>query len=122
MILVTQEMPWDFTDAERFGRISFLASDDLHNTKGSPHNERLLADLRNKLVKFNPKTDWILVTGSPFISAAVFLILGHFGHRYVPILRWNNRDRRYTPLHMQLPLGGFKDDRQADAKVPARAG
>lgn len=111
-VFVTQEMPWDFSDAEQYGAVEFLTADDLHNVKGSLHNERLLSSLRHKLKSFDPEQDWLLITGSPFISAAVFLLLGHRGLRYVPILRWNNRDRRYIPLHMQLPRNG--DDNGTD--------
>lgn len=105
MIFVTQEMPWDFRDAEAYGTIQFLTRDDLHNVKGSLHNARLLSDLRQQLKAFDPETDWVIITGSMYVAAAVFLILGSKGHSYVPILRWNNRDRKYIPLHMQLPNG-----------------
>ena len=108
-VYVTQEPHsknsfFDFRPAESFGDITFLTGDDLHNLRDSPHNEWLMRQLRRRLRKFNPEIDWILVAGSPYVSAAVFMILGSFGLREVKVLRWSNQDKLYTPLYMKLPI------------------
>lgn len=101
-VFVTQEQSFDFSRAEQFGEIEFLTRDDLHNTKGSLHNEAVAAAIRHKLKKFDPEWDWLLPAGSPYITALVFLLVGSLGHRRLQVLRWSNQDRCYIPLHLDL--------------------
>ena len=114
-VYITYETPFDYTDAETYGEIVFLCNHpwDLHNIKDSPHNARVLSDLRHKLKAYDPAQDWLVLSGSVYIGAAVFWLLGHSKVNCVRILRWDNRKHRYTPLHLQLPIGEHdgKDDR-----------
>lgn len=102
-VYVTQENGHDFSKAEAYGDVVFLTHDDLNNLKGSLHNEDVLARVRGRLIKFNEQEDWIVVTGSPYITAAVFLILGAKHVRKVQVLRWDNREFRYVPMFIELP-------------------
>lgn len=101
-VFATQQADKDFVEAERFGYVEFLADTDLHNMRGSPHNERVAHAIRARLHDFQPSEDWILPVGSPYIIALVFLILGQMGVNHVNVLRWNNRDRRYTPMQINV--------------------
>lgn len=101
-VYVTQETNHDFTPAEQFGEVEFLTCDDLNNNKSSMQNEHVLASIRHKLRKFDPANDWLVITGSPYISAAVFLMLGHMKVQSVQVLRWDNRDHRYLPMFIEL--------------------
>lgn len=101
-VLVTQETNYDFTKAEAFGEIEFLTRDDLNNIKGSLHNEQVVASISAKLKDFDHKTDFVIIAGSPYISALVFMLLGKMGLRSIKILRWNNREFDYLPLHVDL--------------------
>lgn len=103
-VYVVQETSHDFSGAEAFGDLKFLSvdkTDDFHNLANSEHNQRLLAHLRHGLRDFS-KYDFLILTGSPYVSAAVMWILGQRGQRQVNILRWDNRDRVYVPLPMQF--------------------
>lgn len=102
-VYVTQENGHDFSKAEQYGEVVFLTHDDLNNLKGSLHNEDLLNRIRGRLIKFNEDEDWIVVTGSPYVTAAVFMILGAKHVRKVQVLRWDNRDFRYIPMYIELP-------------------
>lgn len=101
-VYVTQEMSFDYTDAEKYGQVEFLTRDDLHNVKGSLHNERLMSDLRHKVRRIE-EDDYILITGSPYVNSAVFMLLGARGVKKVRILRWDNRNRKYIPLYLEVP-------------------
>lgn len=103
VVFVTQENGHDFSKAEAFGEVQFLTHDDLNNLKGSLHNEDVLARIRGRLINYKEGEDWIVVTGSPYITAAVFLILGAKHVRKVQVLRWDNRDFRYLPMYIELP-------------------
>ncbi len=102
-VFVTQESPHDFSRAEEFGELVFLSHQDLNNIKGSLHNEDVLSKIRGKLIAFDPDRDWLVITGSPYITAATFMILGNKRVRTVKVLRWDNRDFVYRPLHIELP-------------------
>jgi len=101
-VFVTQETQHDFTEAEKFGTVEFLTAKDLNNNRNSQHNEALVADIAHRLRRFNPEQDYLVITGSPYISALVFLLLGLRRERSLRILRWDNRDLKYIPLYLEL--------------------
>lgn len=100
-VFVTQETPHDFTKAEAFGEVKFLTRDDFNNIKNSLSNKALVRSLNHQLKKFDDE-DWIIIAGSPYVSAAVFMILARRGFRRVKILRWDNRDFTYIPLQIEI--------------------
>lgn len=104
-VYVVQETNYNFSKAEEFGQIQFLSvyrDDDFHNIVNSQHNERLLSHLRHELREFDEEQDYLIITGSPYITAAVFWLLGHKGVKRLNILRWDNRDFVYIPLIIKL--------------------
>jgi hypothetical protein len=104
-VYVTQETDKDFTKAEQFGAVVFLSvdrRDDFNNVHPSEHNERLVSHIKHGLRDFDPEFDWLVPTGSPYISAVVFALLGKSVSR-LRILRWDNRDFMYRPLVVDLP-------------------
>lgn len=104
-VFVTQETNVDFGKAEEFGDLVFLTDgrrDDFHNIAKSQHNERLIAHLRQGLQDFDGLKDWLVITGSPYVCAAMFALLGMLGHTKLRILRWDNRDHRYIPLSLDI--------------------
>lgn len=101
-VFVTQETPHNFSKAEQYGAIEFLTRDDLNNTKGSLHNEKLVTEITRKLKGFDESIDWIVIAGSPYVTALVFMLLGRMGLRYVNVLRWDNRDFIYQPMMIEM--------------------
>ena len=102
IVYVTQETNYDFTPAEAFGDIEFLTRDDLNNIKGSLQNEAIVTSLTTKLKGFNPTRDYVIIAGSPYVSALVFMILGKMNLREVKVLRWDNRNFHYIPMYLNL--------------------
>lgn len=104
-VYVVQETNYNFSKAEEFGQIKFLSvykNDDFHNITNSQHNDRMLSHLRHELRQFDQDSDYIIITGSPYITAAVFWILGRMGMDRLNILRWDNRDFVYIPLTLKI--------------------
>lgn len=101
-VFVTQESSYNFSKAEEFGEVVFIVRDDLHNNKGSLHNERVIWEINRKLKDFNPEDDWLVIAGSPYIAAVVFLLLGRRGVKNINVLRWDNRDYMYLPMKLDL--------------------
>lgn len=114
-VYVIQETLYDFSAAEKFGDLVFMSygvrsrdpqsvaeQDDFNNMKGSERNRRLVAHLRVKLRDFDSDHDYLLIAGSIYVAAAVFMMLGARGIRRVTVLRWSNRDFDYAPLHMEI--------------------
>lgn len=102
-VYVIQETPHNFLPAEQYGEVEFLSIGDFNSTRNSLHNENLVRNLRQRLKAYRPETDYLVITGSPYVTAAVFLILGHRGVHEVQFLRWSNRDMVYTPLTISIP-------------------
>ncbi len=100
-VYVTQETNYDFTPAERFGDVVFLTHKDLNNMRASIHNDKVVAEIKDKIKHYDPDEDWFVIAGSPYIAAVVFMLLGR-KHNAIRILRWDNRDFRYVPLHIEL--------------------
>lgn len=100
-VYVTQETPHDFLPAEKWGEVQFLTTDDVSSIKGSIRNQELIDDLRHKLMKFDPDEDYILMTGSPYVSAIVVYLLAD-RCRYLRFLRWSNRDKEYSLVHLDM--------------------
>lgn len=98
VVWVTQESSHNFSSAEKYGEIQFLAREDLINIKGSLHNEKLVSRMVTKLSSFDPSTDWIVVAGSPYVAALVFLLMGRMGFKTINVLRWDNREFKYQPM------------------------
>ena len=103
-VYVTQETAHDFREAEAYGDVVFLSvdrRDDFFNVANSEHNRRLVAHLRQELRDFDVETDFVVPTGSPYVNAAVFALLGKKFNKLC-ILRWDNRDHTYIPLTIPL--------------------
>jgi hypothetical protein len=101
-VYVTQEAKFNFQDAERYGEVVFMTHDDLWGIRNSAHNEIVMCDLARMVTQFDPREDWIVIAGSPYIAAAVFLQLGNKGVREVKVLRWDRISSQYQPMFIQL--------------------
>ncbi len=104
-VYVVQETNLDYSEAEAFGDLVFLSidrRDDFNSVANSEHNERMLSHLAHGLRNFNEDEDWFVITGSPYISAAVFWLFGQRRARKLRLLRWDNREFRYLPIPLQL--------------------
>lgn len=101
-VWVTCEQPGlDYSPAEKFGNIEFLTAKDFSNVRGSLRNEELVQELDQKLNHIG-SDDYIVIAGSPYVSAVVFMLLGRRGVKRVNVLRWNNREYHYAPLQIDL--------------------
>ena len=102
-VWVTQETSHDFSPAEQYGEVRFLTKDDFNNTRNSIANAALWSELKFILKRYDPNEDWIVIAGSPYVAAAVFLLLGLSHHKQIKVLRWDNRDFMYRPMYMEIP-------------------
>lgn len=103
-VYVSQESNLDFRPARQFGEVVFLtrADEDFTNNGRSPVNDELVERLRKGLAHYDGETDYVVLTGSPYINAMVMFILGMRGETRVCFLRWSNRDREYIPMPIDL--------------------
>lgn len=97
-IYITQEMSsLDYSNAEQFGELVPLTRDDVSSVKDSLVNAKIAADVHSRLAGFTPELDYVLFSGSPMVSALVFMELGKRFDK-VRVLRWSNRDQCYAPV------------------------
>lgn len=101
-VWVTQETPNDFLPAQQYGEVKFITRDEVHNVTPSPHNEHMVRMIRRIARKFDHEEDRIIVTGSPYVAAILFMALGERNVPYVNLLRWSNQNRVYIPLMIDM--------------------
>lgn len=102
-VYVTQEQEkLNYAPAEQYGDVVFITRSDFSVMKASLRNEALVSEIAFKLKGFDADNDYITVSGSPVVTAAVFMILGLRGVKSFNMLRWSNRDCVYQPISVQL--------------------
>lgn len=101
-VYITQEVVTaDYSDIERFGDPVILATSEVSNVPDSLHNRRLVTFIRSRFADYDPAVDFIAPSGSPVIAGLVFAMAREKGKRF-RVLKWNNRDRQYTPIHISV--------------------
>ena len=101
-VFVTQEVTTaDYTDVDRFGDAVFLCTSELSDVTNSRHNERLIGLIRERLRPYDPTIDFIAPSGSPILAGMVFAIAREWTESFL-VLKWNNRDRKYTPIRVGI--------------------
>jgi len=96
-VYITQENTnHNYTQAEQYGDIVFLTRSDFSTIKNSLSNKALIEELRSKLKNFD-KDDYVIVSGSPTVACAAFMILREKTDS-LNILKWSNRDHHYQHL------------------------
>ena len=101
-VYVTQEvLSADYTDIERFGEPVFLSASEVSNVPDSLHNQKLVGIIRDRFSSYDPDVDFIAPSGSPIIAGLVFALARETTDVF-NVLKWNNRDRAYTPVRIGI--------------------
>lgn len=99
-VFVTQEVTTaNYSDIERFGEPVFLSASEVSNVPDSLHNQKLVGLIRERFAEYDPALDFIAPSGSPIIAGLVFALAREKGDTF-NVLKWNNRDRIYTPIRI----------------------
>ena len=101
-VYMTQEGHFDYSGADDYGELKFITAEDFNSAPNSIINTQVINDIVGALRDFNKESDWVIASGSPYITAIVFLVLGLMGIESVNILRWDNRSRKYNELTINL--------------------
>jgi len=105
-VFVVQENPGlDYTDAERFGDIRFITNQEFSSVSGSLNNKDILADIVYALASFNPKVDYLLMTGNPITIGYAFhramlraISVAGDASPALYLLRWDGFSRTYKAV------------------------
>ena len=104
-VWVPQEVPFDLTKAERFGEVRFVTAKDFYRIKNSEHNRELVNVIADAIREFDPREDWLLFAGSPYVFGLMCLAVGARWKGQlstVRFLRWSPQERDYFPLELEL--------------------
>jgi len=97
-VFVTHENPaLNYQPAEDFGDVEFLTNQDLSPMHNSLNNEAIIENMRKSLTRFDPKNDYIVLSGSPVVTAVAFMLLRERTDT-LNVLRWSNRDHVYQHI------------------------
>jgi len=101
-VYVTQEVTTaNYGPAEEWGEVTFLCVSEVSNVPNSLHNAKLVHTIRERLVDFDPDTDFIAPSGSPVITGLVFAILRERTTKF-SVLKWNSRDGAYSCIKIDV--------------------
>ncbi len=101
-VFITQEVASaNYQDIERFGDAVFLTASEVSNVPDSLHNQKLVGLIRERFAEYRPGVDFLAPSGSPIITGLVFALARERGDVF-NVLKWNNRDRQYTPVRIGL--------------------
>jgi hypothetical protein len=98
-VYVTQELKGrDLSGALSFGELEVLVRANVAITDESI--EEIIEDMYNTLDNFNPKKDYLLLSGDPVIIGIAFMALAfHWDEGGAfRILRWDRIEERYIPI------------------------
>jgi len=102
-VYVTQELKGrDLSGALSFGELEVLVRANVAVTDQSVNE--IIADMYDSLDDFNPKKDFLLLSGDPVIIGIAFMALGYIwdeGETF-KILRWDRIEERY----ISITIGG----------------
>lgn len=103
-VFVTQEVragKIDYAPAHRFGDLKFITLMDFSSEEESIGNKVLVDEIRSRTKDFDAERDFIVITGSPLVAAAVFMVLRE---RFfsIRVLRWSNISRTYSVVTINL--------------------
>lgn len=100
-VYILQEMGnHDYSGVEEYGEPLFVGRRDINSRfpiMGTPGNRAVVMNLFNKLYNFTDD-DFIVISGNPIMVALALHYLVSIRKVRVRILKWNNREFKYTPL------------------------
>lgn len=100
-VFITNTVAVNYALAEPFGELVFITADDVNNLTDSMVNRRIMSKIQTILSSFDPKKDYLLISGSPYVSSLCAFVLGVY-HREFTVLRWSGRESSYFPLKFSL--------------------
>ena len=97
-VFITQENHRiDFSAAELHGDIKFITAQEFMSINGAETNDRILAQMKEKLRKFDYQDDSLLLSGNPiFMMHCVVYIFHVLQVPAIRILHWNGQFKKYN--------------------------
>lgn len=103
-VFVVQENPHlDYTDAERFGEVEFVTNVEYSSMQNSLNNINVIRDVQRAMSRFDPRRDYILLTGNPVtigytFHLALMATARETNNASVRCLRWDGITRQYQSI------------------------
>lgn len=101
VFIVQKDERKDFSAAERFGKTEIVFSRGLFPDDAEARIREMLEIARAVLRRFNPDTDYILLSGDPVGINIVGAVLSEDFDNY-RLLKWDNQGKAYYPVTVQL--------------------
>lgn len=89
---------FDLQPAERFGALVYLLSPTARPFSGAP----IIKELHQKLAKYDPERDKLLLLGNPALIGWCVAIAAAYGRGRVSLLQWDGRSRDYVAISADL--------------------
>lgn len=97
-VYVVQENPRiNYMPAEEFGEVRFLTADEYSPSQHSIRNKHILEQVMGGLSKFNPQTDYLVLSGNPIMMGFAFSLIMQ-KHGFLRVLHYHSADRKYVEV------------------------
>lgn len=97
-VYIVQRNPrLNYVDAKRFGELRTLYERDAFPDNASDRTEAMAVMARKLLTRFDPKKDYVLMSGDPIAISIVSMVLAE-SHPAFNVLKWDNEEHVYYPV------------------------
>lgn len=100
-VYVTQEIPVNYAEAEKYGAVTFLSSRELNQMSDSLWNRDVFSYMSRAFKDYRPGVDYLVPSGSPVNIGLGFYLAFQKG-AVVRVLHWQNRERRYHAYDIDI--------------------
>jgi hypothetical protein len=92
---------FDYSPLYEYGNIEFITTFDPPTTPSESMNEQWDKEVAHFHRLYEPETDWIVPTGSPYGIFKLGYLLGRINSQSKPkLLVWQNRQNKYFPIDL----------------------
>ena len=104
VVFITQKNEtFDYSCAEKFGTIKYITCEEYSPNPNSKANTDLEKDIIENIKEFDPKKDFLLLSGSPITIGLIMHRIWHFiapVNKFKVLLR-NGRSEKYMELEIR---------------------
>lgn len=100
VFVVHENLSMNFSDAERFGEVSFVTNREWNPRRGSLSNGETFRQIRVALQTFDLERDFVILNGPPVLIGFAFHVLMDRaaicgGAAGIRVLSWDKRSNKY---------------------------
>tara|TARA_R110000787_G_scaffold24321_1_gene69173 strand:- start:29 stop:382 length:354 start_codon:yes stop_codon:yes gene_type:complete len=99
-VYITQDNNRNYTPAFQYGTPIFVTDKEYSSVLNANVNREIICDIEDVVREYNPENDYVLPSGDVTVLAPMLIHAILQAHGYVTVLKWQNKDKMYTPIKL----------------------